>query len=243
MKNFLSFFTILFSLLILGSCNTEDSIKMSVITKEATFITESSARLIGDISINGDVDVYERVKEYGFVYGPNTDVPGRHVYKTFSPPLTLWYSESFYYDLTGLEENTEYYFLAYAINEANDTISGKIQSFTTSFMSVSTNDATDITDTSATIHGSISINGNVRVKEYGFKFGPNADAPTRHVRKTLSPSIIESTTFNYDLTELEGNTKYYFQAYAIDEGNNTVSGKIQTFDTKPPKPPKVLPSI
>ncbi len=135
-------------------------------------------------------------------------------------------------NLTGLTANTAYEYRAYAIN-ASETIYGAVQSFTTLAIPpiVVTEVATLITQTTATLNGTITI-GSESILTQGFEW------------KLSSASTWNSLSLNgnaiiHNLTGLNPNSDYQFRAYATT-ASGTVYGTTQNFTTLAVVPPTVV---
>ena len=133
--------------------------------------------------------------------------------------------------VTGLSPRTTYLFYAYA--EANGTVyNGATLSFTTTgapvvHPTVTTEAATDITLTGATLHKTVTADPSEPVTEQGWKW-----------RKATDATWLVSPTGR--LTSLEPNTKYEFYAYATTGLNAAgYNGDILSFTTLAHTPPKV----
>ncbi len=98
----------------------------TVLTNDAADITVNSATLNGNITANGGADI----TEYGFYWG-TTEEPA-----TKQSVGTDNHSGIFDFNLQELEEDTTYYFKAYAVNSA-ETGYGIVKSFTTESGSMS----------------------------------------------------------------------------------------------------------
>lgn len=116
--------------------------------------------------------------------------------------------------ITGLKKSTTYYVRAYAINSI-DTVYGGQRTFKTKNgnPSVTTSAATDIKYNGATLPGSITNDGGAEITQRGFCYGTTTNP-------TLSNSVTSdgtgTGTFSHTLQNLQGSTKYYYRAYAIN---------------------------
>ncbi len=108
------------------SFTTEEEIVITlpeVVTVSVTEVTENTAILTGEVVSDGGAEVVER----GFIWNDHYDGEG---------PIEDFIVEVgsglgvFTYQLTGLQHNTEYYFLAYAINSEGEALGQHIY-FTT----------------------------------------------------------------------------------------------------------------
>ena len=200
----------------------------SVQTKDATNVSANSGTLNATIS-GGSVNSFSKI---GFFYGTTPEC------KTQSGNA-VGSGSSFSLQLSGLSPDTEYFYKAYGEDSRGIQI-GEVKSFRTSkdsssagTITVVTSDATNIGVNTATLNGALTSSGNVKIKEYGFYYGTSSNPSLRKTVKTYSsPTTVQSTSFNTNLTGLQENTKYYFQAYALDANNNIVKGSELSLTTK-----------
>ncbi|KJS12590.1 MAG: hypothetical protein VR67_08820 [Peptococcaceae bacterium BRH_c8a] len=93
--------------------------------------------------------------------------------------------------------------------------------------SVQTNAASNVTENSAKLNGSIINNGGAPVTEYGFMWGTD--------QSTLATKPVGNTdatgTFEISLGSLEPDTTYYYKAYATNS-EDTGYGDPQSFKTQ-----------
>ncbi len=204
----------------------------ALVTETASEITETSAKFNGKITVEGQV----KLKEYGFYYGTSQNPTSRKSVRTFTSPTTVA-STPVNWNCTGLSNGTTYYYQVYAIDEDGNEVKGNIISFDTleeaGSFSLDTEGASDIAETSATLNGKITVDGNVKLKEYGFYYGPSQNPTNRKSVKTFTTATTVSTTpVNWNCTGLSSGTTYYYQVYAIDESGNEVKGNVISFQTK-----------
>lgn len=95
-------------------------------------------------------------------------------------------------------------------------------------ITVETIPASDVEYDSAVLHGNVSVKGSPTIREIGFFYGTTPN-PTLRVQV----SNLNSMPFSAYIKNLKENTKYYFQAYAIDGNNNVIKGEEFSFVTKP----------
>ncbi len=116
--------------------------------------------------------------------------------------------------ISGLAYATTYYARAYAIG-ASGTIYGEEVTFTTLpvIPTLTTTTPTNITGTTATTGGHITISGGAVVTERGVVYSKTHN-PTTASSKVTSGS--DTGLFVSNLTGLDGLTKYYVRAYAIN---------------------------
>ena len=200
-----------------------------IVTKDASDITSTSAVLNGGIE-RGSVNLFNFV---GFYYGETPDC------KNKSENATLNNGMSFNIRVDNLSPNKEYYYKAYGTDDTG-TYWGNVESFRTrenteneGTISMITSQASNIGDRTATLNGTLVINGTARIKDYGFYYGKTSNPTLREVVKSYSsPTVLQSTSFSATIPTLDSNTQYYFQSYAIDENSNIIKGSIQSFTTK-----------
>lgn len=197
---------------------TTDEVGPEVTTNSATNITTNSARLNAEIDSEGDSDI----REYGFYYGTTSST------KTMKRVGTRSIDEGDAYSLrlTGLKDDTKYYFKAYAKN-SEGTAYGTVRSFTTKeseLPRVSTK-TTTTGDGYAVLNGVVTDKGSTSIESYGFYYGTSSNPSTK---VKVGNSIAEDKTFNYRLTGLTANKTYYVKAYATND-DGTGYGKVSSF--------------
>lgn len=202
---------------------TTDS-ALTVETNDANYITAATAVLNGEITAfygYDDVPVgFEWGEttgyEHGFIDGfpDHLDVPG-----TFSYPLM------------GLTPGETYHFRAWA-DPGTGKEYGDDKAFITQSgapvnnLTVVTQTADDLANTTATLNGEITALGNYLPVVVGFRYGKFSGYWTEH-------SVGNQSTvgaFDYALTGLRAGTTYYCQAYARDAAGIR-EGDILSFTT------------
>ncbi|MBQ2575599.1 MAG: hypothetical protein II575_15420, partial [Bacteroidales bacterium] len=91
---------------------------------------------------------------------------------------------------------------------------------------VATSSVSDLSATSATLHGSILSHGTSDIMVRGFEYGTDEGNLTEIVQSTD-----ETNDFSVLLTNLASSTTYYYRAYATNS-NGTGYGEIVAFNTK-----------
>ena len=91
---------------------------------------------------------------------------------------------------------------------------------------VATSSVSDISATSATLHGSILSHGTSDITVRGFEYGTDEGNLTEIVQSTDG-----TNDFSVSLTNLASGTIYYYRAYATNS-DDTGYGEILTFNTK-----------
>jgi hypothetical protein len=148
--------------------------------------------------------------------------------------------DDFYLDIEDLDTEETYYFMAYAIDDENNIYYGSVKSFDAGDSDsssdegepdVTTDTATGIDSNSATLNGTIdSFGDDSEITEYGFYYGTSSSPSTRKIVGDDSDNIDEGDEFDYDLSGLKSDTKYYFKAYAKNS-EGTAYGSVRSFYT------------
>lgn len=189
-----------------------------------TVIGSSGASLDGVVNPNGgDTHVW-------FLYGTNSNLSGAT--QTVSQDIGSGSDASpVHASLTGLSGSTTYYFQMVAQNSAGTT-SSSIGNFVTAAApqapTVTTNAASSITSSSATVNS--SVNPNNADTQVWFLYGTSstlAGASQTSSQDIGSGSIVAVTA---PLTGLTAGTTYYFQSVAQNSAG-TISGSIVSFTT------------
>jgi hypothetical protein len=131
-------------------------------------------------------------------------------------------------DLTGLDPETTYHFRLVAAN-ANGTTAGSGQTFTTppAVLGLATGTATAITDTTATLNGTLNPNG-LAITDCHFDYGATAAYGQIAPCVPASPSGSDPVAVSADLTGLDPQTTYHFRLQATD-AVGTTTGADQSF--------------
>jgi hypothetical protein len=201
---------------------SEPGALLPVVSTTATSpISAFAATLNGSIDDIGGSSVTTR----GFNYGISTTT------YDFTTSTTGSYSAgAFTANLTGLACNTTYHFRAYATNSSGNGASAD-SSFTTSacpvtIATVSSSAATSLGSSTATLHGSIDVDGTASSTSRGFNYGLTSAYGTT-VSTTGTYGI---GSFTANLTGLTCATTYHFQAFATNP-SGTGSAADNTFTT------------
>lgn len=191
-------------------------------TLPADEVEETSALLSGRIVSDGGSTILSR----GFYYSTEEEnvMSGRRCYSEDE-------GDAITYALTELDVATTYYYCAYAENE-NGISTGEILSFTTegqrTVPTVQTAEASNLTETSARLNGTISSDGHSAIISKGFYWGTDVN-PAQNGTQVVSAS--EGNAFTYDLGSLTAGTTYYYCAYA-ENGEGIGYGEAISFSTQ-----------
>lgn len=190
------------------------STDITVITNTVNNITENSVILNGIVAPNNNI-----IFEKGFEWKLSTD-------STFTKAISSTVSNIFNIQLNNLIPNSEYIYKAY-VKIGDFIFYGDEITFTTNDIfiippTVVTNTASVITQSTATISGTIVI-GTAVVLQRGLQWKNTQSSDWNIIN-------LSGISFSYNLNELVGNTKYEFRAFAtINSG--IVYGELLSFTT------------
>lgn len=201
---------------------TEISNTPVALTKTTTDITQTSARLHGEVIWEGLNPVTERGICWGLTSKPTVS----------NNQLILGSGlGSFSYPISGLTPNTTYYVRAYA-KAIGYYYYGGDSSFTTPALiptvpTVVTTTPTNVTQTGVSTGGNVTSAGTASVTKRGICYGTSANPDTTGL-KTTNGSGIGSFTVN--LSTLAPSTTYHVRAYALNSVG-IAYGADETFTT------------
>jgi len=178
----------------------------TVVTNAANNITDNSATLNGSITNTGGENASERGFEWGTVSG---------VYPSNWTSVGSYGIGAFSRGIASLATSTTYYFRAKAKNSAGWAYGPEL-SFTTDAPpigspTVVTNAANNITDTTATLNGSITNTGGENAIERGFEWGTSSGV---YPSNWTSLGSYGTGAFSRGIASLAPSTTYYFRAKA-----------------------------
>jgi len=195
----------------------------TVITTAITNITQTSATSGGEVTADGGSSVTAR----GICWSISANPTLANFFSTNGSGLGSFVSQ-----MEGLEEDTKYYVRAYATNSAG-TSYGNENSFTTgqtiTSPTVTTDDVTNIAQTTATSGGNVTSDGGAAVTVRGICWSTSQN-PTTADNLTTDGSGIGA--FTSSLTGLTAYTTYYVRAYATNSAG-TSYGNEKEFTTLP----------
>lgn len=193
----------------------------TVTTSNVTDVTQTTATSGGNVTSEG----YGIVSAKGVCWSTSQNPTISDAHTTDGTG-----TGSFTSSITGLTENTTYYVRAYATNEAG-TAYGEQKSFTTphatTLPTVTTNNVTEITQTTAVSGGNVTSSGYGTVSARGVCWSTSQN-PT--ISDSHTSDGIGVGSFVSSLSGLAENTTYYVRAYATNEVG-TVYGEQKTFTT------------
>lgn len=235
-----------------GSSNTNFGSEINVLTLSATEVDEDSAKLRGEVDLN-DSDT----ATVWFEYGKNRNNLNT---KTSEIDLDDTDSTSFNKVVTGLDDNTVYYFRAIGEDEDGEVDKGTVLSLKTDDGASSSNQedpdvvtdsADNVTDDTAELNGSVDMNdfGNGKVffvygedksmvedVENDFDTYTDVDESGNDLQKVLVDSSFDGDdSFSYDVSGLDDNTTHYYSICVEyeDEDNDDllICGNVKSFET------------
>ncbi len=206
------------------ACEKDEAEELpSVKTGDITDITVSSAVAGGDVTDDGGADITERGFYYGTSSGP--EATGTKVEEGSG-------KGDFSSTLSGLDEGTTYYVVAYATN-SQGTAYGDEKSFvpTDALPGVVTREATDISDREARVRGEVTEDGGNKVTQRGVYMSESSPADENGEKIIIGEG---KGTFSREVDGLDSETTYYVVSFATN-GVGTGFGDEKSFDTQPPK--------
>ena len=176
----------------------------TVTTQVASSITATTATGNGNITVTGNINPTIR----GVVYGLTA------VYTATTTPETGDFSTgAFTASITSLTCNTLYHVASYATNSQGNGY-GSDQTFTTTACvpTVTTQAASPLAQTSATLNGTITDTGGENATTRGFQYG----ADTSYGSTQSESSSYAAGSFSTTISSLTCNTSYHFRSYATN---------------------------
>jgi DNA-binding beta-propeller fold protein YncE len=194
----------------------------TVMTIDTGNVTATSATLNGNLAVLGTATSVAVSFEYATTAGgPYTSLPAGDM----TAP------GDFSADVSGLTPNTMYYFRAVAVGAGTDY--GDEKTFTTGTVppEATTNDATNVTASSATLKGDLTSLGSAASVTVSFEYATAAGGPYTALAAGTKDGM---GTFSADLNGLTAGTLYYFRAVATGAGTAYGGEKSFTAGTTPP---------
>ncbi len=190
-----------------------EMVPLSLVTLEATDVTDSSATLSGSVSPSYN----EPILECGFEYwADESDVQTIASEATEDGEFSVAVDELMY--------GTTYTYRAYATTESG-TNYGEALTFTTEIYApkVATLAVTDVTDSSAVLNGEVE-QGSEPISQKGFIYWEN-NSPNE-----MTTINVSDEQFAYTLENLEGSTAYTYRAF-VRTDSGTIYGDDIEFTT------------
>jgi plastocyanin len=193
-----------------------------VSTSAATSITDTGATLKGSVNPNG------LATEYFFKYGTSATPYASETGKTSVPAGTSPVTAST--PVSGLTAATTYHFKLFAENSSSPTpVEGSDLTFRTTGPPLpTTSTATSVSNTTATLKGSVNPNG--LATKYFFKYGTSATPYASETGKTQVSAGTSPVTASTGVSGLTPETTYHFRLFAENTSGTTEAGDL-TFTT------------
>ena len=204
---------------------TTQAVKPTVSTTEADEITQTSAKVGGNVTATGGAEVTERGIVWSISKNPTTSDNKKQVGNGVGAFTT---------ELADLKIATIYYVRAYATNSVGTSYGEEI-SFTTGSAkpTVTTVSPSEVTSSSAVSGGNVTSDGGSAVTARGVVWSkdhnPTVSLSTKTIDGTGTGSYVSS------ITGLEPGVTYYVRAYATN-ANGTSYGDEVSFTTTAVKP-------
>ncbi len=206
-------------------------------TNAATSLASTGATLNGLVNANGESSAVS------FLWGTQANLTGGDTATVAAAesPVTGTSNTAVTYGLTGLTPGTVYYFRVSGTNSIGFS-DGSILSFTTlDSPAVTTSAATGVTETAATLNGSVNAKGASTSVSFVYGTDPDLLSGTTTTAAAQSPvSGSSNTAVDLALTGLTPGTTYYYRAIGTNSVGTT-EGTILQFST-PPNTPEPSPT-
>ena len=207
----------------------------SVTTNPATSISSTTATLSGNLSAMGSATIANVSFEYGLTTSYGSTAP--------AIPASLTMPGTFSANLAGLSAGTTYHYRARASGGTDGISYGSDRSFATlggptTPPSVTTNPATSISTTTATLSGNLSAMGSATIANVSFEYGL-----TTSYGNTATGSPATRTVpgiFSAALAGLNVGTTYHYRAKADGGSAGFAYGSDQSFTTSTPGGSSIL---
>jgi RHS repeat-associated protein len=200
-------------------------LKPGATTEAATSVGETTATLKGQVNPNGSATTYQF--EYGTTTSYGKAVPASP--KAIGSGTTeVAVGEA----LSGLTPNTTYHFRVVATNEAA-TVKGVDKTFTTPKLpSATTEAATGVKETEATLKASVNPNGNATT--YQFEYGATTSYGTKvPISPESAGSGSSAVALSKAISGLKEGTAYHYRVIATNAAG-TVAGSDKSLTTVDP---------
>jgi len=189
---------------------------LNVTTSEISNITQTTAQGGGIVSTES-MDITERGICWSTNHNPTTS--NSHAHNGNG-------EGSYTVNMTGLNANTTYFVRAYAKNSLGTTY-GEEVSFTTlkmvSLPTITTNQVTEIAQTTAVGGGNVTSDGDASVIERGICWSTNHNPTIIDAHANNGTGIGD---FSVNMTGLSDNTTYYVRAYATNSVGTAYGSEV-----------------
>lgn len=174
------------------------------------------------------------IKETGFCWSAESELP---TVQLTHQSCEIDNEGTFQCNIENLNPNTTYYIRAYAINDRDQVGYSEVYTFLTKGgITVTTNDATNITDVSAQVTGAVNTQSDYNIiRTKGILYSTNAD-PTAAGNLRLEDTSNQPSTITLTLQDLEIGVTYYYCAFVETNYDYIVYGEVKSFTTTITKP-------
>lgn len=215
----------LMSMLCVTGCTKKKEGKVTITTKSVVEITANSAKSGGNVTATDNASV----GMCGICWSENPSPTTNNFITTDIVGLGEYISA-----MNNLKPSTKYYVRAYTTLSSGEVMYGEEKNFTTlsdsggnsgseGIITVSTNDATEITSSSATCGGNVTVTGEVTITARGICYG-TSHTPT--IENAHTSDSQGAGSFASHLTNLSENTTYYVRAYAQTASEVVYGGEV-----------------
>lgn len=208
-------------------------------------ITQHSATVSGKMDYAGT----NGVSRYGHCWGPEANPEiggaGTDTSRFLGPVLN---STVFVSNLDNLNLFTDYHIRAYAYSTTGQLYYGDDAMFTTNNITVFaptviTDPASDITTTTAILHGKISSTGGGNITESGFVYDVNPDPTVQTAQVIALGAQPGQVSFTHAWQGLSPATSYYVRAYARNNIGYRYGENMEVVTLSPNTNPPVVQNI
>jgi uncharacterized repeat protein (TIGR01451 family) len=208
--------------------NGSDDIEVT--TNSATNIEDNSARLRGELEEGDDAEVWFAIaSEFESSPSCSNSSQREEVNGTYDR------GDDFFLTVSGLDDDTRYYFRACAEDDNGDD-SGEVKNFETDGNGsdngeISTLSPTSITDDSARLNGRVEEGDDLEVWFALSRTDSTPSCSSSSQKEDVSGKFDDGESFSRVVTNLRENSTYYYRACGEDEDGEDVFGSIRTFVT------------
>lgn len=176
--------------------------------------------------------------ELGFVYGQTPDLTMKNgtVVKTVDSEMQV--------EVSGLKAGT-WYVMAYAKNSIGYAFGAVVPFEISGDPEVATLAVTNVSETTATLNGRITFDGDPHYTEKGFVYSSSFSNPTVDDPASATTKVVVSGTssdFSANIADLTSGKKYYVRAY-VKGASQTCYGEAVNFVAESPKPYYVIDNL
>lgn len=180
------------------------------------------------------------IKETGFCWSAENELP---TVQMTHQSCGIDNEGTFQCNIENLNPYTTYYIRAYAINDRDQVGYSEVYTFLTKGgVTVTTGDASNITDETAFISGEVNAQNYGIVRAKGFLYSTNAD-PTAEGNTRIEDWTNQGSYVSVTLNDLEIGVTYYYCAFAETTADALIYGEVKSFTTTITKPSLGTPTV